>query len=335
VLRHPFSVRDQELYVTASVGYAVFPEDGDETETLRKHADLAMYEAKARGRNSTQRYQRAMRMAPEALELEADLHRALADGDLELHYQPEIDLVTGQIAAVEALVRWRHPVRGLLYPAQFLHLAEESDLLSEIDVWVARQAMGQARQWHDDGRPLRVAINVSDATFRRPNRLRRIFDIVNRAGVPPGLCEVEVTETVVGHEVHEQIAILEEMRERGVAITIDDFGIGYSMLGRLRDFPVDRLKIDRSFIGEIGPGADDVPVVSAIVAMAMKLGIEVVAEGVETWQQLDVVRRLGCRYAQGYVLARPTPVGSEQRFVVSEPPAAPVLPSRSADAIPA
>jgi len=322
VLRHPFSVRDQELYVTVSIGYAIYPDDGDEPETLRKHADLAMYEAKARGRNSTQRYQRVMRMAPEALELEAELHRAIAADELVLHFQPQIELATGRVAAVEALVRWPHRRRGLLQPAQFLPVAEESDLLGDLDEWVTRNAVRQARRWHHHGFPLRVAINVSDATFRRPTRLRRILDIVTSAGVPAGLFEVEVTETVVGREVHEQIEVLEEMRALGIEVSIDDFGIGYSMLGRLRDFPVDRLKIDRSFIGEITAATDEVPVVSAIVAMATKLGIEVVAEGVETFQQLEVVRRLGCKYGQGFVLAEPAPAGRNQPFVVDQPPAA-------------
>jgi diguanylate cyclase (GGDEF)-like protein len=319
-LRRPFLVRDQELYITASLGVSVYPDDGEEPETLRKHADLAMYEAKARGRNTVQRYHRVMRMAPEALELEAELHRAIANSDLELHFQPEVDVASGQIVAAEALIRWRHPRQGLLHPAQFLHIAEESDLLCDLDAWVARRASDVARRWHDRGHSVRIAVNLSDATFRRLDRLRAIADIVVAAEVPPGSFEIEVTETVAGRDLRAQIDVLEALRDRGVAITIDDFGIGYSMLGRLREFPVDRLKIDRSFIGEIQPGRTDVPVVSAIVAMAANLGIEVVAEGVETWQQLDVVRRIGCAYAQGFVLGAPTMVVDGPRVTRDVPP---------------
>lgn len=301
----PFSLGGRELYVTVSMGVAIAPDDATTFEELRKQADLAMYQGKRRGRNTVQHYTAGLTMAPGALDLEADLHHALANQELFLVYQPQIDLRTRKIVTVEALVRWRHPRRGVLAPDAFLGIAEEAGLMESIDRWVTGEACLQIARWQEAGATPRVAVNVSGATLRNAESLVELGHIVRRSGVDPHAVEFEVTETVTMEDGAAGAAALEELRTAGMDITIDDFGTGFSMLGRLRQFPIDKLKIDKSFVQEIGVGVGDAPLLRAIVSMASGLGLRVVAEGVETEEQASFISRLGCDLGQGYLYGIP------------------------------
>ncbi|HEV7887460.1 MAG TPA: EAL domain-containing protein [Acidimicrobiales bacterium] len=307
-LRAPFTVGDHQLFITASVGIAVYPNDGLRYETLLQHADIAMYRSKAAGGNCSEQY---AAMPDDTgyprLSLEADLHNALLRHELRVVYQPVLDLTDGGIRAVEALVRWRHPELGEIGPAEFLPLAEEAGLMGTIDTWVMETACAKAVEWHRHGSAstLRVAVNVSGRQLQHPRFTDIVLAALVRTGLAPDMLELEVTEgsgVADGPEVRASLALL---RTAGVRVAIDDFGTGYSMLSRLRGFPLDTLKIDRSFIAEIREAGDDAPIVSATIAMARSLGLEVVAEGVEVDAQVGFLRDAGCDLAQGFLLGRP------------------------------
>ena len=306
--RTPFVVGSHQLFMTPSVGISVFPSDGLGYESLLKHADIAMYRAKARGGNTYEMYSSGRReeVAYPRLALEADLHHALPRKELYVAYQPQIDLTNGRIVAVEALVRWRHTQLGEVTPSEFLPLAEEAGLISTIDTWVMQSACRQAQAWRQAGLPeLRMAVNVSGRHLMHPRFAETVIQALKRSSVVPTQLELEITEGVAVSEMREAITSLSRLRGLGVRIAIDDFGTGYSMLSRLRQLPLDTLKIDRSFISEIADPDEDAPIISATIAMATSLGLEVVAEGVETQAQLDFLRRHGCHLAQGFLLSRP------------------------------
>jgi diguanylate cyclase (GGDEF)-like protein len=308
-LRAPFAVGDHQLFVTASVGIAVYPSDGARYETLLKHADIAMYRAKAAGGNTFELYgsRTADAVTYPRLALEADLHMALPRRELRVVYQPELDLTEGGgVVAMEALIRWRHPQYGDIEPAEFLPLAEEAGLLGAIDMWVLQSACTRAAQWRREGAAdVRVAVNVSPRQLQQPRFADNVLASLERSGLPGNMLELEVTEGTAVTEVMGVRDALSRLRAAGVRIAIDDFGTGYSMLSRLRDFPLDTLKIDRSFIAEIHERSDEAPIVSATIAMARSLGLDVVAEGVEEEAQLAFVRDAGCDLAQGFLLSRP------------------------------
>jgi diguanylate cyclase (GGDEF)-like protein len=303
----PFEVTRHVVFMTASVGLALYPDHGFTIDALMRNADMAMYRAKERGRNTFQWYADGMTAkAQERLELEADLHRALDHQEFEVHYQPIFDLELGEMVGVEALVRWRHPERGLLTPDRFLALAEETGLVVAMDSWVLRAACGQVRRWRDDGLPLlRLAVNISGRTFQQPWLADTVVRVLDEHGLPPDLLELEVSENVAGHEAEETLAVLERLRALGVRVAIDDFGTGYSVLSRLRGFPVNTLKVDKTFVQDITSDVDDGPIVSGLISMAHRLEVEVTAEGVETPEQLLFLRHHGCDNAQGFLLGRP------------------------------
>ena len=305
--RAPFVVGDHELFMTPSVGIALYPGDGMRYETLLKHADIAMYRAKARGGNGYELYGgRSGDSAYPRLALEADLHNALDNHELRVVYQPIVDLVTSRVVGVEALVRWHHRSLGVVCPDEFIPLAEEAGLVVALDTWVLREACRQTRAWGDEGLPrLRVSVNLSGRHLQHPRMAVTVIEAVRESAIDPAQLELEVTESVAVAEIGDTREALEGLRGLGVTVAIDDFGTGYSMLSRLRQFPLDTLKIDRSFVSEITASADDAPIVSATIAMAHSLGLKVVAEGVETEPQLEYLRRNGCDLAQGYLLSRP------------------------------
>jgi diguanylate cyclase (GGDEF)-like protein len=299
-LREPVRLRGQELFVTGSMGVAVFPDDGTTAQVLVRRADLAMYEAKRSGRNAYRFWVRAHDASLPDLRREGELHAAIDGRELIVHYQPVIDLATGQIRSVEALARWNHPVVGLLPPEEFIGLAEELGLVTLIDGWVLQHATEQMATWHRAGLDhVSLAVNVSAHRFEDLSFIELVASQLERTGLAPGALQLEMTESVAIRDATDTILKLSEL---GVSLVMDDFGTGYSMLSRLRSFPLDALKIDRSFMSD---DPDDQALVEAIVSMGRSLGLEVVAEGVESLEQHLRLRSLGCHLAQGYFYSKP------------------------------
>jgi len=303
----PVFVADREVSVTCSVGYCVYPQDGADATTLVKHADAAMYVAKKDGGNRAWRYTSELSArADERLEVETQLKQALQRGEFLLHYQPQIEIASGRIVGVEALVRWQHPVHGLVPPTQFIPLAEESGLIEPIGEWVLRTACAQAAAWQHSGLPgLRMGINVSARQFHNPNLESVVAQVLVEHGLAPEQLELEITESLSMKDPEESIRILASFKALGIGIAIDDFGTGYSNLAYLRRFPVRRIKLDRSFVSELGSQSSSRAIVEAIVSMAHKLDLQVIAEGVETTEQRDQLLRYGCDELQGYWFSRP------------------------------
>ena len=302
----PFLIDVRELFVSASIGVAIHPRDGSNPEELLKHADTAMYGAKVRGRNTYQVHIAPASDGHDRLTLEAHLHRAIERNELTLAYQPQIDLATGAIVAVEALARWTDPELGPIGPDHFIPLAEDSGLIVALDTWVLRTACEQAQAWSESGLPpVRMAVNVSGRHFHHARLTESVASVLWQTELDPHRLELEVTESVAVDEEHANRLVLEELRALGVGVAMDDFGTGYSVLSRLRYFPLDRLKIDRAFVSELPGKAGDGAIVVAMIAMAHALGLEVVAEGVETTAQRDFLIQSGCDLGQGYLFARP------------------------------
>jgi diguanylate cyclase (GGDEF)-like protein len=290
------------IHASPSIGIAFFPEDGASVEALIAHADAAMFAAKQRGRNCIQFYQAGMDAGThDKVRLESELHAALAHQQFELYYQPKVDTMSGTFYSAEALIRWRHPERGLVSPAAFIPLAEECGLIGAIGEWVLREACRQGRSWQQAGLlPIRIAVNVAASQFIGGDLVATVSRALADAGLEPRYLEVELTESAVMSDPEESIKILEQLSEMGVLVSVDDFGTGYSSMSYLRRFPIDQLKIDRSFLSEMTARSDDASIVGAIVSLAHNLRLKVVAEGVETVAQLDLLKTLGCDQYQGY-----------------------------------
>lgn len=308
-LQAPVRISGVDLHTSTSIGIAFYPADGSSAENLLAHADAAMYCAKQRGRNNLQCFEPGMdTVTRERVRLESDLHHALRRGQFELYYQPKVDTATDHINSAEALIRWRHPERGIVMPNDFIPLAEECGLISAIGEWVLREACRQCKAWQDEGLPpLRVAVNVAASQFRQGNLLGVIRDAVDTAGLAPRYLELELTESAVMTHPEESANILEEISRMGVLVSVDDFGTGYSSMSYLRRFPIDKLKIDRGFVKDLMTRADDASIVRAIISLAHSLRLKVVAEGVETLEQLDSLRSMGCDQYQGYHFSPPVP----------------------------
>ena len=307
VMKKPFVVDGEEVVLTASLGIARFPDDSIEASQLLKHAGAAKEAAKKDGRNTLQYYTSEFTdQANERRSLEADLHKALESRQLRLHYQPQLDAGTNRVTGMEALVRWRHPKRGLVQPDQFIPLAEENDLIIAIDRWVIEEACRQTRAWHLVGYDgLQVSVNVSARQFSQPDLASQIAEACSRAELPPSSLTVDLTESLVMGDLDKTSSLLHELKDIGVTISVDDFGTGYSSLAYLKRFPIDELKIDRSFVSGVPENHEDSAIVSAIVAMARSLGLDIVAEGVETSEQLQFLKQLDCDRLQGLLLAAP------------------------------
>ncbi len=312
----PHSIDQQVLHVTTSIGVSVFPDDGRDAETLIKNADTAMYQAKENGRRSFQFFEPEMNVrAVERQSLEENLRQALGAQEFALHYQPKVDLRTGAIIGAEALIRWMHPTRGMVSPAQFIPIAEECGLIVPIGNWVLRGACQQARAWLDAGLALSsIAVNVSATELRQDGFLAGVLAILEETGLDPHHLELELTESVLMKHAGSAAAILQALRETGVQVAVDDFGTGYSSLSYLRAFPIDALKIDQSFVRQIAATGDDASIVTAVISMARSLKLRVVAEGVETFEQLAFLQRHECDEAQGFYFSRPLPADRFERL---------------------
>lgn len=303
----PLVIDEHEFFLTCSIGVAIYPTDGSTAESLTKHADIAMYRAKEMGRNSFQFYTATMNERTlDRLSIETDLRHALERGEFAVHYQPQVNLSSGSIVGMEALIRWDHPVHGLIAPARFIGLAEEMGLIIPIGAWVIRTACIQTKAWQQAGLgDLRVAVNLSPRQFTQKALVQSIADVLHATGLEPRLLELELTESMVMSDVDNAIAILRSLKELGVHISIDDFGTGYSSLSYLRRFPIDVLKIDQSFVNDLTVDADDAAIVVSIISLAHSLRLQVIAEGVETAEQLAFLRTHGCDQVQGYYFSRP------------------------------
>jgi diguanylate cyclase (GGDEF)-like protein len=308
-IAQPFFVEGHELHVTASVGIAIYPEDGKDAETLMSNADGAMYRAKDLGRNNYQLWTSGMNSrALERMALEGRLRRALERDEFVLHYQPIVELHTGAIVGMEALLRWQHPERGLVGPDTFIPVAEDSRLIIPIGEWVLGEACRQLRRWHDAGfTGLRVAVNLSGRQFQQQELAKTVERAYLEAGIAPESLDLEITESVAMQSVDWTASVLRSLQRMGVRISIDDFGTGQSSLSYLKHFPLTTLKIDRAFVKDIRVNPDGEAIVKAVIALAHILKLRVVAEGVETDQQIAFLREASCEEIQGYFYSRPLP----------------------------
>jgi diguanylate cyclase (GGDEF)-like protein/PAS domain S-box-containing protein len=316
-LARPFSVGGHEIFVTVSLGIAIFPADGDSVDVLLKNSDTAMYHAKEEGRNNFQYYSNAMNAeANERLVLEGEVRHATEREEFAVYYQPQVDLRSGRIVGAEALLRWQHPQRGLLTPADFLQAASDTGMIRTIDEWVLRTACRQNRLWHQRGLAIpSVSINVSNSLFHGTTLVKAVEDAFAETGLPPDRLELELTESVAMRNVDTSITVLQQLKTMGVQLAIDDFGTGYSSLSYLQRLPVNRVKIDQSFVRELLSRVQPVPIVRAIIAMAHSLQLEVLAEGVEDERQRSILLAEGCDQAQGYLFGRPMPAAEFEKLL--------------------
>jgi diguanylate cyclase (GGDEF)-like protein/PAS domain S-box-containing protein len=308
-LAEPHRVGESDLHVTASVGVSIYPDDGPDAETLIKNADTAMYQAKATGRKTFQFFTPEMNVsAVERQSVEEDLRDALKNGEFELYYQPKVNLKTSAVVGAEALIRWAHPTRGPLSPVKFIPVAEESGLILPIGSWVLREACLQAKAWKDAGLSVgTIAVNVSSVQIQNATFLEDLFSVLRETGTDPCSLELEVTESVLMKDTEVSVSILRAVRDIGIRVAVDDFGTGYSSLSYLRRFPLDSIKIDQSFLRKFHEAPDDSIIVSAIIGMGRNIGLRVVAEGVETAEEVAFLKANHCDEAQGFYFSRPVP----------------------------
>ena len=318
-LKQPFNIEGHELYVSASIGIALYPQDGTSIDTLIKHADVAMYHVKGQGKNGYQFYSNEMNVPyMEKLSLDTGIHRALDNNEFSLVYQPQVNLRTGEIVGVEALLRWEHPEHGAISPSEFIPFAEESGLIIDIGYWVVKTACAELSRWRTAGLPdIRMSINISACQLMEDNIVRNIINIMKDYDVPGSCIELEITENAIMDDMDSIIRKLQELSSHGITIAIDDFGTGYSSLSYLHKLPIHTLKIDRTFLKESRINKGDNTIINTIVAMAKGLSLNVIAEGVESQAQLEYLREIDCSEAQGF-LVRQTP-GFRCHLTVTDP----------------
>ena len=309
MVARPFQFDEHELGVTPSLGISIFPQDGLDFETLLKHADTAMYRAKDAGRNAYQFFTREMNAAAlERLVLENSLRQGLERGEFILYYQPQINVTSGRIVGAEALVRWRHPKIGLVPPGKFIPAAEISGLIVSIGDWVLRESCRQNRAWQDAGLPsISIAVNISSLQFRGGQLEANVRSALDDTGMSAECLELELTEGILMGGANETVETLKRLSEMGVKLAIDDFGTGYSSLSYLKRFPIDKLKIDQSFVRDIVSDLDDLAIANAVISMGHSLRMSVIAEGVEHAEQLEILKNEGCDEVQGYHFSVPLP----------------------------
>jgi EAL domain-containing protein (putative c-di-GMP-specific phosphodiesterase class I) len=315
-----YTIDAHDITVTPSIGISMYPAHGDTVEALIRNADAAMYHAKARGRYNSQLFtpeldaDRQLRVG-----LENDLREALNQNQFMLHYQPQVELATGRIVGTEALLRWRHPEKGMISPAEFIPVAEQSGLIVPIGEWVLREACRQNREWQLDGLPIvPVAVNISAVQFLRRTLDQTILEALSAASLEPRYLELELTETVVMRDIDRTVEVLNKLQSAGIHFAIDDFGTGYSSLSYLRCFKINKLKIDQSFVRELTNNPDDVAIIDAIIGLARNFRLRVLAEGVETAEQLEFLREHACDDIQGYYFSRPVAADAFARLLQTE-----------------
>jgi diguanylate cyclase (GGDEF)-like protein len=313
----PFAVDGKELFLTLSIGVCRYPQDGADVGRLLVNAENAMFLAKRNGRNNFQVYVHGLNSSSvERLEMETELRHAVGRGELILHYQPSADIASGRITAVEALVRWRHPRHGMIPPDQFIPLADETGLIGEIGRWVLFEACAQARRWRDTAiEPLKISVNVSAVQFRQGDLAQVVQSALTQTGLPPQCLDLEITETVLMQDAGATIAMLRALKNMGVSISVDDFGTGYSSLAYLQRFPIDTLKIDKSFMCRVTEDEHNAAIVRTVIALAKSLRLESIAEGVESSDQVEYLRAEGCDRLQGYYLSRPLEAPQLRDFI--------------------
>jgi diguanylate cyclase (GGDEF)-like protein/PAS domain S-box-containing protein len=318
LFKQPLMIDDHEIFITISLGISLFPEDGSDLENLVKNAETAMYRAKEQGGNSYQLYSPAMNArAFEKLALENSLRKSLKREEFLLHYQPRINLETGQFISMEALIRWNHPDLGLVSPAEFIPLAEITGLIIPIGEWVLRTACAQNKAWQDAGfPPMRVAVNISAKQFHLDNLVKTISGVLKETGLKPEFLELEITENSIMQDTELTVSLLHELKAMGVKLSIDDFGTGYSSLGYLKNFPIDTLKIDRSFVRDITTNPDDAAIATTIITLGHSLNFKVIAEGVETVEQFSFLKEQLCDQIQGFYFCRPLPVEEFEKVII-------------------
>jgi diguanylate cyclase (GGDEF)-like protein/PAS domain S-box-containing protein len=316
-LNRPFLVSGHEFFVTASIGIAVYPDDGSNADHFMKNGDAAMYHAKERGRNNYQFYNRSMNAsALNRLVMESKLRRAIEKQEFILYYQPQVDVENGNVVGVEALIRWQHPELGLTLPAEFVSIAEEAGLMTLIGEWVLRTACRQNRRWQEAGMPyFPVAVNISSPHFRQPDLAAKVAEILQEAELDPAYLELEVTESMLMEELEPTLSTLSELKKMGIRLSVDDFGTGYSSLCYLKRFPLNTLKIDWSFVRDITTDVDDAAITGAIIAMANSLRLDVIAEGVENKSQADLLTSMRCFLMQGFHFSEPLPAEAIPQFI--------------------
>ncbi|MEZ4600919.1 MAG: EAL domain-containing protein [Syntrophotaleaceae bacterium] len=324
-------INDDVLFPTASIGIALYPDDGQDVEELMKSADVALYRAKEQGRNTYQFYERAMNArSHELLRLESHLRHALEEQQLVLHYQPQLDLKTGETVGFEALLRWKHPLKGMIAPSDFIPMAEETGLIVPIGEWVLDQACSQAQLWRSRGfDKLRVSVNISPRQFKQPGFVQAVDRILFRTGLDPRFLELEITENILVDNIQEAAGVLQQLRTMGLSLAVDDFGTGFSSLRYLQQLPLDRLKIDQSFVKGITIAAEGTSLAAGIIALAENLNLGVVAEGIENRVQLDFLRQRQCDQGQGFLFARP--LTTEEATAYLHRPLTPPFPSSDTD----
>ena len=316
-LKPAFYFSGHELHITTSIGIALYPYDGEDADTLLKNADTALYRAKEQGRNNYQLYTPAMNArAFERLALENSLRKALERKEFLLHYQPQQDLKTGEITGMEALLRWQHPDLGLVYPAEFISLAEETGLIVPLGEWVLRTAAAQNKAWQKAGLPpMVVAVNLSARQFQHHDLVESIARVLRETGLEARWLELEITESIAMQNADYTIIILRDLKEMGMQISMDDFGTGYSSLSYLKKFPIDTLKIDQSFVRDLSSDLNDAAIANAIIVLAHSLKLKVVAEGVETPEQKAFLKEHGCDKTQGYLFSNPIPAALFENLI--------------------
>lgn len=316
----PFRIGEGELYVSASIGIAVFPHDGTDVGELLKNADTALYHAKDLGRNTFVFYDATMNKAAlERLLLEGQIRRALERQEFVLYYQPQVDSRRNRVVGAEALLRWKHPDMGLISPSHFIEILEHTGLIYSVGEWVLREACRQAREWNEAGLPeISTSVNLSALQFRHPRLIDTIEDIVGTVGIEPRFIEIEVTESAMVESGNDTLRVLEALKEKGFRISMDDFGSGFSSLSYLRRYPVDRLKIDRSFVREAVLSRKDAAIVATIISLAHTLGIEPLGEGVELVAQREMLEAAGCTLMQGNLFGRPMPAAEFERILAGQ-----------------
>jgi len=314
-LEPAFQVQDYSIHISASLGVSMRMEDDDTPELLMRYADLALSRAKEQGRNTYQLYTHSMNMrSMERLKMENDMRRALADEQFILHYQPQVNVTTNEVIGMEALLRWKHPERGMVPPSQFVPVAEENGMIVPIGIWVLNQACKQNKEWQDRGFPkVPISVNLSTRQFVQQNLADQVAEVLEETGLEPRYLELELTESMT-LDVEYTVKTLVQLKQLGIQISIDDFGTGYSSLSYLKKFPIHKLKIDRSFVRDIMDDPNDAAIVNTIIAMARHLKLQVIAEGVETVEQLHYLRQNHCHEVQGYYFSEPIPKEKTENF---------------------